>query len=294
MKKLKEEIRNTLQSLYSPREIQAIQRQLLTSWLAVSDLDYYCDKDTILSAVQRKVFDQMLVRLANSEPIQYVLGYTSFCGHRLAVDKQVLIPRPETEELVKLIELDIARRKNGGKGLNILDIGTGSGAIVISLAASFTQANCWAIDISESALAIAKKNAQACGVSVDFLQQDILESTFEEELNLAIPKLDIIVSNPPYICKHEQSEMDDNVLRHEPHLALFVDDNDALLFYRKIAEHGKRLLTKGGKLFFEINQEFGLEAKQLLENMGYCQVTIIKDLYENDRMIVAENKEDRW
>lgn len=288
MKKLKEEIRNVLQNLYSHREIQAIQRQLLTSWLAISDLDYYCDKYTKLSIEQREVFDEMLIKLGNAEPIQYVLGYTYFCKHRLRVDTNVLIPRPETEELVKLIEKEITQSKIDSKSLKILDIGTGSGAIAIAIAARFPQAQFAAIDISESALSIAKENALSCAVKIDFYKQDILKDELTQNISNILSELDIIVSNPPYICEHEQIQMDDNVVNHEPHLALFVDNKDALIFYRKIAEHGKKMLRKGGKLFFEINQKFGSETKQLLEDIGYHNVYLIKDLFDNDRMIIAQ------
>ncbi len=286
MKKLKEEIRNVLQNLYSPREIQSIQRLLLTSWLAISDLDYYCDKDTKLSAQQREVFDEMLYRLGNSEPIQYVLGYTYFCGHRLTVNKKVLIPRPETEELVSLIERDITQNRDSEKDLKILDIGTGSGAIAIALAARFPQAQLSALDISDSALVLAKKNAQSCAVEVDFYKQDILAGKLDSQNYGLFSKWDIIVSNPPYIGNKEQ--LDDNVVKYEPHLALFVEENDPLLFYRKIGNHSKELLSKGGKLFFEINQRYGSDTKLLLEEMGYCHVSLVKDLFDNDRMIIAQ------
>lgn len=288
MKKLKEEIRNALQNHYSPREIQAIQRQLLTSWLTISNLDYYCDKYTTLSVEQREEFDEILIRLGNAEPMQYVLGYTYFCKHRLRVDRNVLIPRPETEELVNLVVKEIIQSKIDSKNLKVLDIGTGSGAIIIAIAATFPQAQCAAIDISESALSIAKENALSCAVKVNFHKQDILEDELDKSSSVVLSELDIIVSNPPYICEHEQIQMDDNVVNHEPYLALFVDDKDPLIFYRKIAEHGKRMLKKGGKLFFEINQKFGLETKQLLEDMDYHDVCLLKDLFDNNRMIVAQ------
>ncbi|MFA6830727.1 MAG: peptide chain release factor N(5)-glutamine methyltransferase [Bacteroidaceae bacterium] len=288
MKELKKEIRNALEKLYSTREIQAIQRQLLTSWLAISDIDYYCDKYTELSIEQRAVFNEMLIRLGNAEPIQYVLGYTYFYGHRLYVDQNVLIPRPETEELVKLIEEEIIQNKKESKDYKILDIGTGSGAIIIALATTFPQGKFIAIDISETALLIAKRNALSCSVKIDFHKKDILEQKLEENESTLFSELDIIVSNPPYICEQEQVNMNNNVIKHEPHLALFVDNNDALLFYREIAKHGKKMLKKGGKLFFEINQQFGLETKQLLESMDYHNVCLYKDQFHNDRFIVAQ------
>lgn len=288
MKELKEEIRNALKKLYSTREIQAIQRQLLTSWLAISDIDYYCDKYTELSIEQRAVFNEMLTRLGNAEPIQYVLGYTYFCGHRLYVDRNVLIPRPETEELVKLIEEDIIQSKKESKDYKILDIGTGSGAIIIALAMRFPQAKFIAIDISEPALSIAKRNALSYNVEIDFHKKNILEKELGENKSTLFSELDIIVSNPPYICQQEQVNMNNNVIKHEPHLALFVENNDALIFYREIAKHGKKMLKKGGKLFFEINQQFGLETIQLLESMDYHNVCLYKDQFDNDRFIVAQ------
>jgi len=289
MKKLKDEIRNALHNLYSPNEIQAIQRQFLTNWLVISDLDYYCDKDTNLSIKQREEFNEILRRLKNEEPIQYILGFTYFCGLRLWVNQNVLIPRPETEELVKLIKEDVVQYKMESKSLKILDIGTGSGAIIIALATSFPQAHFFAIDISESALSIAKRNAISHNVNIDFHKIDILENKFNEDISDNLAKLDIIVSNPPYICNSQMTQLDNNVINYEPHLALFVKDEDALIFYRNIAKYGQKMLKRGGKLFFEINQEYGFETKKLLEDMGYQNVCIIKDIYNNNRMIIAQN-----
>lgn len=289
MKKLKDEIRNALHNLYSPKEIQAIQRQFITNWLVISDLDYYCDKDTHLSIKQREEFNEILRRLKDEEPIQYILGFTYFCGLRLWVNQNVLIPRPETEELVKLIEKDISHCKMDSKSLKILDIGTGSGAIIIALATSFPQAHFFAIDVSESALSIAKRNALSNNVNIDFHKIDILENKYNEDISDNLTKLDIIVSNPPYICNSQMTHLDNNVINYEPHLALFVKDEDALIFYRNIAEYGQNVLKRGGKLFFEINQEYGFETKKLLEDMGYQNVCLIKDIYNNNRMIIAQN-----
>jgi release factor glutamine methyltransferase len=216
--------------------------------------------------------------LKNEIPIQYLLGKTSFYGLDFEVNPAVLIPRPETEELVDwIISYDQIHKST--KPLRILDIGTGSGCIAISLAKNIPNSQVFAIDVSEKALATAQKNAEINNVKVAFLEENILETDDLEQ------QFDIIVSNPPYVRQLEKQEIKKNVLDNEPHLALFVEDNDALVFYRKIAELAQKNLLPNGQLFFEINQYLGKEMMELLEKMGFKNIELRKDIYGNDRMI---------
>jgi release factor glutamine methyltransferase len=236
-----------------------------------------------------KQWEEIISELKTQKPIQYILGETEFFDLRFLVNENTLIPRQETEELVDLI-LEQIKTENL-KNLKIIDIGTGSGCIAISLAKNCLDASVFALDISDKALEIAKLNAKQNRVEVQFLEADILRiedlnsleiKTFENEIIF-----DVIVSNPPYVRNLEKHEISGNVLEFEPHLALFVDDDDALLFYKKIAQLAFKNLTETGKLFFEINQYLGLETKELLHHIGFKNVQVIKDVYENDRMIYA-------
>ena len=219
----------------------------------------------------------MLSRLQKNEPIQYVLGKETFCGLDFEVDSNVLIPRPETRELVEWI---VADRKSSASS-HILDIGTGSGCISISLAKFLQGSKVEAWDISQGALDVARRNAQRNGVEVLFRHQDVLD---------ALPGgaiYDVIVSNPPYITEKEKLDMEANVLDWEPSTALFVPDADPLLFYRKIAELGLSMLKTGGALYFEINRAYGQETISMLESLNYSQIELRKDEWGNDRMIKA-------
>ena len=216
-----------------------------------------------------------VARLRAGEPMQYILGQTDFYGRLFSVDSRVLIPRPETEELVHLIchQERTARR--------LLDVGTGSGCIAISLALELPSATVSAVDISTDALTLARHNAEQLGAQVDFRQADALQGlseAFDEEF-------DVIVSNPPYVPERDRSTMHRNVLEHEPSLALFVPDEDPLRFYRAIAEAGLTLLRAGGKLYFEIYHALADEMRSLVESLGYEEVRIITDLYNKPRML---------
>ena len=215
-------------------------------------------------------------RLKKQEPIQYIQGYSDFCGLRFKVTPATLIPRPETSELVEWIAAD-----HHGKTVNILDIGTGSGCIAVSLASKLPKSTVSAWDISAEALAVAAENSRNNGTEVTFERVDILA---HEPLN---GHFDIIVSNPPYIKENEKSAMHSNVLDWEPHTALFVPDSDPLLFYRTIAVKGLELLKCGGTLYFEINRAHGAETVEMLANTGYKEIELRKDFADNDRMIKA-------
>lgn len=222
----------------------------------------------------------VLTDLKKQKPIQYILGETQFYGLPFLVNKDVLIPRPETEELVELILVE--SRKSKVKSLRILDIGTGSGCIPISLKKNLPDAEVFAVDVSENALEVAKENAKLNSVEVNFIKINILET---EDLD---QQFDIIVSNPPYVRMLEKEEIKPNVLEFEPHLALFVEDNNPLLFYRKIAQLSKKSLNENGKLYFEINQYLGKETVGLLESLELTNIKLFKDIYGNDRMISAD------
>ncbi|MBP5377595.1 MAG: peptide chain release factor N(5)-glutamine methyltransferase [Bacteroidaceae bacterium] len=223
--------------------------------------------------------------IAGGTPIQHILGYAYFMGMKLKVNPSVLIPRPETEELINWV-LETTPAPS-----SILDIGTGSGCIAIALKRALPQAHVTALDISPEALTIAQENARNNNADIDFLQYDILNSqlsTLNSQLSTLNSQLSTIISNPPYICRSEADEMDKNVLDHEPHLALFVPDDDPLLFYRAIATQALHLLIPGGKLFFEINRRFASELQLLLHSLGYSDIILRTDQFGNKRMIKAQ------
>jgi release factor glutamine methyltransferase len=234
---------------------------------------------------ERKLTDlkNILVKLQKEEPIQYILGNTEFYGLPFFVDNNTLIPRSETEELVAWVLEEAANfQSNKQIKLSILDIGTGTGCIPISIAKNLPKAKISAIDISSEALIVAKQNALLNKVEVDFIELDILKTK-------KIPQeFDIIVSNPPYVRELEKAEIKNNVLKNEPHLALFVTNEDPLIFYNKIADFAKLQLSKNGLLFFEINQYLGKETSALLHKKGFKNIELRKDLFGNDRMIKCD------
>lgn len=277
-----------LAPLYDEKEIESFFYIVLESFHNKKRIDLALNPAMEMDAVQLLRWESVLSDLKKEKPVQYILGETEFCGLPFLVNENTLIPRPETEELVEWI-LQSTKCEEQNTKLNVLDIGTGSGCIAISLAKNFSKAQVFAIDVSEKALATAKKNAEINGVEVDFIQTDILLVNDLKELvtrnSQLTTKFDIIVSNPPYVRNLEKEEIKPNVLEYEPHLALFVEDNDALLFYRKIAALAKKNLSEKGKLYFEINQYLGKETVGLLEEMGFKNIVLMKDIYGNDRMI---------
>ena len=271
-------IRQTLGQHYSSSEINGFIRIIFESVCGYSLTDLILYKNNILSDSLRKQIDKIVEHIDQNEPIQYVLGRSLFCGISFSVTPDVLIPRPETEELVELITA-----RHAGSAPRILDMGTGSGCIAVSLAKKLPESRVEAWDISEKALQVARKNAQENQANVTFKQVDITRELPPE----AVQPYDIIVSNPPYVCLREKAEMERNVLDYEPHLALFVPDEDPLLFYRAILRAGKRLLAEGGFIYFEINRMFGHQTVSLLRQNGYEKTEIIQDLSGNDRMVAA-------
>ncbi len=274
-----EQLCQRLGKIYDMHEAKAIIRLVLEVRFGLSTADIYCGKVTQLSPNDQADLEKIMQRLEKAEPVQYVLGVSYFCGRQFYVAPGVLIPRPETAELCHLIV------KEGGH--NFLDIGTGSGCIAITLALDVVDAHVTAWDISNEALSIAKVNARKLQAQVDFKKQDILHQ--DNPLSVE-SRWDVIVSNPPYICKKEADEMDKNVLMYEPHTALFVPDDDPLLFYRHIAMFSAIVLHNGGRLYFEINPLYADSIVSLLRDSGFVNVLKIDDLYGKTRFIKASKQ----
>lgn len=271
------EIRNALREHYPDSEALALAKMLLVEAFGFSTLELYGGKDKEISGKRLDVLNEMIARLKKNEPIQYVIGAEVFCGWTFEVNENVLIPRPETQELVRWIVADW----KSDAPCRILDVGTGSGCIAISLSKLLEGAEVEAWDISEGALRVARRNADRNEAQVFFRRVDVLKACTED------CRYDVIVSNPPYITESEKQDMDANVLDWEPHTALFVPDADPLLFYRRIAELGVSMLNEGGALYFEINRAYGEETVRMLEGLGYKQIELRKDNWGNDRMIKA-------
>ena len=279
IKEYKIQFITNLLPFYDEMEAESFFYLILENKRQLRRIDLALNIDLLFSNAEILIWDAILEKLQIEIPIQYILGTTHFYGLEFNVNENVLIPRPETEELVEWIISSVKMPKF--TNLKILDIGTGSGCIGISLAKNISDAQVFAIDISEKALATAKENAALNKVAIELIQKNILEANDLEQ------QFDIIVSNPPYVRNLEKAEIKSNVLANEPHLALFVEDNDALIFYRKIAELATKNLSVEGKLFFEINQYLGKETVELLEKMHFKNIELRKDIYGNDRMIAC-------
>lgn len=276
-----QEIIHRLQKIYDNGEAKAIARILLEERFGLSMTDIICGKTEELSAEEQQELENIVERLERSEPLQYILGYADFLSYRFQVAPGVLIPRPETEELVQRV-VDAASRLSCP---HILDIGTGSGCIAIASALELTKrgvsphVEAW--DISPDALSIARQNNLSLHADICLYEVDVLGS------DLKTDRQDIIVSNPPYICESEKKDMESNVTDHEPHLALFVPDNDPLLFYRRIAEYAAEVLNSGGWLMFEINRAYGREVSDMLRSMNFSDVSLAEDQFANPRIVTA-------
>lgn len=276
MQKTIEHIKQALATYYPESEVSGFVRYILEH---ITKRSYHqlLLSDIHFSEGQTKVVQQYIERLQQYEPIQYIIGETEFFGLPFYVNKHTLIPRPETEELVELV-----LKENTQYQPSILDVGTGSGCIAIALAKHIPNAKVTAWDFSKGAIEMANKNANLNKVQVKFDQVDVLGEYPTDQ------KYDIIVSNPPYILDSEQADMEKNVLDYEPHSALFVPNNKALLFYERITDIGLELLTENGKLYFEINRAKGQETVEMLASKGYYDIELLKDLSKNDRMVSAK------
>lgn len=274
----KKQLLDTLIEIYEEREAKTMSEMVLEKLTGLTRIQQLLDKGKVLDSVQVRQLGIWEKELLQHRPIQYILGESWFMGMPFFVQEGVLIPRPETAELV----LWVLETMSGRSG-NVLDIGTGSGCIAISIAKNNKTLNVSAIDKSVDALEIARKNNQLLDAAVAFQQMDVLSVT----ANDFPEKWDVIVSNPPYITENERKDMHQNVLDFEPEMALFVPNGEPLLFYRKIAEIATEMLKSGGYLFFEINENFGKETVSLLELLGFENVTLKKDLQGKDRMVKA-------
>ncbi|WP_433779014.1 peptide chain release factor N(5)-glutamine methyltransferase [Flavobacterium anhuiense] len=267
-----------LSPFYDAYEAESFFYLILEDRYQLRQIDLALNHELVFDEKDFAIWNELLNQLKKEVPIQYLLGKTNFYGLDFEVNENVLIPRPETEELVEwIINENASPDKN--KKIRILDIGTGTGCIAISLAKNLPNAEVFGVDVSKKAIETAKRNAIRNDVEVTFMLLNILET---DEFTC---QFDIIVSNPPYVRNLEKVEIKKNVLDYEPHLALFVEDSDPLIFYRKIASLAQNGLLKNGKLYFEINQYLGKEMIDLLESMSFQNVELRKDIYDNDRMI---------
>lgn len=280
----------TLKTIYPITEIDSFFFLLLEEYLGFRRVDIVLKSDFKITQETLNLLQSATKQLEQEVPLQYIIGKTEFYGLPFVVNKHVLIPRPETEELVACVVSESSRVKTFNtstkqttetKQLKILDIGTGSGCIPISLKKQLPFAKISAIDISKEALTVAKKNAVLNNVDIHFILQDILKTVALDQ------HYDIIISNPPYVRESEKKELKNNVLKNEPHVALFVENDNPLIFYSKIAELAKKYLNKNGLLFFEINQYLGTETIDLVNKKGLKNIQLKKDMFGNDRIIVA-------
>lgn len=276
MRKTIQFIHETLSPLYEPSEIESFIKLIFNSVLGYSGKEMILNANQFISNADFQRIEKIISRLRNVEPIQYILGVTEFYGLAFNVEPGVLIPRFETEELVDLI---VKRKKNAG--IKILDIGTGSGCIAVSLKKFLPESEVWGCDVSDKALEISKQNAALNSVTINLVKYDMLAS-----LSFMEGDFDLIVSNPPYVTNNEKKLMRENVLNYEPAGALFVPDDDPLLFYREIALKSEQLLKPGGELYFEINEAYGKEVSELLVKKGFV-AEVYKDINGKDRMVFA-------
>ena len=276
LREFRNDFRKSLSGIYDSHEVDSFFYLILKNFHQMSRVDLALNPDFDITDIEVGKWKTIIAQLQLQKPIQYILGETEFFGLSFTVTSAVLIPRPETEELVDWIfknNLDTSEK------LQILDIGTGSGCIPISLAKNLENAKLSAIDVSTEALKIAAINAHRNSVEINFIEKDILKTNDLDKI------YDIIVSNPPYVRELEKQEMQKNVLEYEPHLALFVEDEDALIFYLKITQLASKSLSEGGQLYFEINQYLGTRMLDLLNDYNFRDIELRKDIYGNDRMI---------
>lgn len=291
-------IKSDISTIYSGEESANIAALMLEHSTGLSPTEIALNKDRELTSEEEGSVHFSIVRLLQQEPIQYIMEKTWFYGMELYVDRNVLIPRPETEELVDWVLKDVKAsglpvfekaltEADATKQLKILDIGTGSGCIALALKNKMPKAEVWGCDASEEALNVARRNGADLDIRVDFQGINFLDEAQQKSL----PTVDIIVSNPPYIPLHEKEGMNPNVVGHEPHMALFVPNDDALLFYKAIAQFAQKRLYKGGSIYLEIHENLGEKVVGLFQNEGYVSVELKKDMQGKDRMVKIVNDE---
>lgn len=287
LQELKSKYLIDLELIYPKEEILSFFFLLIHHKAGLTRTDVALSPNQIIPTDDLIFYLDALTELQDERPIQYIIGETEFYGLRIKVNNKVLIPRPETEELVDWV---LKEFRGQNSEIRILDIGTGSGCLAIALAKHLSHATIYGLDVSKDVIQIAKHNAELNNVKVTFFQQDILNSDIMLSLSKHFSEpiqFDIIISNPPYVRELEKHEIQQNVLQYEPHMALFVDDENPLLFYDKIADFAKQSLSSKGMLFFEINQYLGKETSNLLQQKGFKSIELRKDIFENERMIKA-------
>ncbi len=286
LREIKNVFHAELDTLYEKEEVDSFFYLLIEYYLDLDRFVLAIEPQLIIAKENEKPLFDALSRLKLNEPVQHIIGKTHFMDLQFIVNKKVLIPRPETEELVRWIVGDVAAEANQVKSspLKILDIGTGSGCIAISLAKQLPEAAVFALDVSEAALEVARENAKVNTVEIELFKADVLE------LESLDTHFDIIVSNPPYVRELEKNKMQKNVLEHEPHLALFVTNENPLLFYERIAGFAIKHLKKGGRLYFEINQYMAKETEGLLRDHNFSEIEVRKDMFGNDRMLSGKKE----
>ena len=277
-KKLLQYIISELRLDESLEEINSISQLIMQHIFGIEKTEIIVDRSINASKSQAKELKKFIERINNHEPVQYIIGEAEFYGRKFTVNPSVLIPRNETEELVHLII-----KENAGKKIKLLDIGTGTGCIPITVLKELKGSKAFAIDIDPRVMKTARQNAELHQVQVEFMLIDILNEPIPQQ------GLDVIVSNPPYVTETDKAQMKPNVLKHEPARALFVEDTDPLLFYRRIAELAKNALKEEGTLYFEINEKYGEDVQALLKVMNYSNVQVIKDLNGKNRIVRATN-----
>ena len=275
----RKEIIKTIRNIYEQNEANNIAELLMESITKLPRSERIIQGNETLSNAQRNLLQSSILRLQKYEPIQYIINEAWFAGMRFYVDKNVLIPRPETEELVEWVAAECGR----GTKYKILDVGTGSGCIAIAVKNKLPAAELWACDISDEAVNIARINADALHATIDFVPLDFLDPRQRKQL----PNVDVVVSNPPYVPQNEKKQMEKNVVEYEPAMALFVFDDDPLVFYKAIAEFGREKLNKGGSIYAEIHENLGEQIRDLFLLEGYQAVELKKDLQGKDRMVKA-------
>ena len=274
-------VKSKLAPPYPAQEAQALCHILFSDFLGITPAELYISLEKNIDDSSAKRVENAVEQLLQMRPIQYILGKAEFYGMTFFVNEHTLIPRPETEELVDWIVSDL---RLATYDLRLLDIGTGSGCIAISLAKNIPHSEVTAWDISENTLEVARQNAVKNGVHVTFEQVDILN----HKSSIANHKFDLIVSNPPYVCESEKAQMSGNVLRYEPHTALFVENSNPLIFYTAIADFAKKTLAQNGFLYFEINAMFGKEVVEMLKRKGFANIILKKDINGKPRMVKAQ------
>tara|TARA_R110002124_G_scaffold128172_2_gene288842 strand:+ start:1332 stop:2207 length:876 start_codon:yes stop_codon:yes gene_type:complete len=284
LKDLKKIYHKELDAIYGKEEVNSFFFLCIEHYLNLPRFQLALQPEFAIIKSETDTFFEVLESLKQQKPIQYIIGKTEFYGLPFKVNENVLIPRPETEEIVAFVLQNIKKQKLNSKVIKILDIGTGSGCIAITLAKHLPNAKVYALDVSKEALKVATLNAELNMANVTFIQANILVKRSLSELNME-SKFDIIVSNPPYVRKLEKVEIKPNVLDNEPHLALFVEDNDPLQFYKVITDFAVDNLKTKGELFFEINQYLGEETKALLTDVNFKEIELLKDLNGNYRML---------